>query len=142
MGKISDKFPNTIPLHPILFPLFALVSSQMKFKFLVPGGLAKVFTLRGFGGWLRWWQTTDQWNWQSVLKRANNTNAHYAHPQAFTLTLILIFKLWSVWIWHNILLCVDNWQLFVWSLKQSSLSLVNVQLNPRGMQKTWKRNRK
>jgi len=54
MGKISDKFPNTIPLHPILFPLFALVSSQMKFKFLVPGGLAKVFTLRGFGGWLRW----------------------------------------------------------------------------------------
>jgi len=52
MGKISDKFPNTIPLHPILFPLFALVNSQMNAKFLIPGGL--VFTLRGFGGWLRW----------------------------------------------------------------------------------------
>lgn len=89
-------------VHPILFPLFSLVNSQMDFKLLVPGGLVWVFTLRGFVCWL---QTTEssRSGWVTLAKCDKKQHkctlelitVWISHPQTLTLTLMLIFKLES-----------------------------------------------
>ena len=109
-------------VHPILFPLFALVNSRMNFKFLVDW--------RGFLHWegLKVGYVGDKQQMMSktdkVCRNGQTTQMHIMHTHKH-----------SHWLWYwysSFALCFANCLCEVWNI-----SLVNVQLNPRGMQKTW-----